>query len=200
MTAKNQKLFGKWNELILLIIGFLLTTLVGSIISFWVQNRSWDHQYEQTLLQSEKQKAENVFTQLSSLMDNRLYTMRRILWGYDSELTNDEINIRWDDYVEVLKEWNINLNKNLALIQIYFGAESRNIFEYKIHHKLRAVGSLMEDIKTDKRLDNIEKAKKGLDPINVQIYQFDLLMLEQISNENIGRFKNKRLVTNAKNP
>lgn len=190
MTAsKENKLFGKWNDLILLLIGFILTSIVGGFISFMIQNRSWDHQYNQTLLQSEKQKAESVFTDVSSLMDNRIYKMRKIIWGFSTNENDKEINQRWDDYKKILDDWNINLNKNLALVQIYFGDEARQIFENKIHSQLREAGLLLEKAKKNGKIDDYEKVTDLLDPINVEIYHFDLYMLERISNERIGRFK-----------
>ena len=81
MTSKSdkEKLFGKWNELILLFIGFVLTVVVGGLISILIQNRTWDHQNSETIKKEEIENAQTVFEEISYLIDSRMHLTRRLL-------------------------------------------------------------------------------------------------------------------------
>jgi hypothetical protein len=46
MTADSsrQKLFGRYDELALLLLGFVFTTLVCGFLTYWYQTRAWERQ------------------------------------------------------------------------------------------------------------------------------------------------------------
>lgn len=188
-----EKLFGKWHDIIMVLIAFILTTGGGSLIGYLLQDRSWKNRHEQSHLESEKEKAEEIFGDLSTLMDTRLYKMRRIVWGYKGNKGESDIEKRWEEYVEILNEWNTNIGKNMALIQMYFGTKAREEFEYEIHASLREAGIGLENYKNEdkKNPDTLLSVESILDDINVKIYQYDLRLLEAISEERIGRILKK---------
>jgi len=91
MTAKES--FSKRNkEYIILLLGFLLTTICGSILTYNFQKRSWEHQHEVELQDKERQQAEYVFSEISSLMDSRIYNMRRLFLGKANKIDEVELN------------------------------------------------------------------------------------------------------------
>jgi hypothetical protein len=70
-------------SLLPVIAGFLLTTVLGGLLGFFFQNRSWDHQHKIQQAEQERQhqlqlaeqareQALQVFDEISRLMDKRL--------------------------------------------------------------------------------------------------------------------------------
>lgn len=43
-TSDDAKVFGKYHDLALLVLGFVLTTLLGTVVTKCAQDRSWEHQ------------------------------------------------------------------------------------------------------------------------------------------------------------
>jgi hypothetical protein len=74
------------SQLLLLVVGFLLTTVVGGLLGYFFQKRAWDHQHDVTAESSHREAAFAVFEELSTLMDKRLYRMR----VFDSVLASVE--------------------------------------------------------------------------------------------------------------
>jgi hypothetical protein len=68
------------DSLVPLFVGFLLTTVIGGILGYYFQNRSWRHQNTAKVLETELQTALKVFDDISKLMDRRLYRMRLLFW------------------------------------------------------------------------------------------------------------------------
>ena len=68
-------------QLLLLAIGFLLTGVLGAWQTSRFQNRAWDHQYALQQRDQERQQALQTFEAVSTLLDKRLYRMRRLYWA-----------------------------------------------------------------------------------------------------------------------
>jgi hypothetical protein len=75
-----------------IIIGFLLTTVLGGLLGSFFQNRTWDHQNkiqqaeqerlrETQLAEEKRDKALQIFDEISRLMDKRLYRLRLVYWS-----------------------------------------------------------------------------------------------------------------------
>lgn len=194
-ASKEDKLFGRYHELVLVLVAFFLTTICGGLLGFYFQNRGWERQHRDNVLQSEKESAEKVFSEISQLIDTRMYKMRRVFWGYKFELGKNEIKDRWVEYENTLDAWNGTLNKNLALLQRYFGNNARAIFESQIHGEFRHWGSELEKFRNFStiRKDELSKIDQGLDELNNIFYRYDLELLIAIRDENIGQFIKKEM-------
>ena len=120
-------------DLLLLFVGFLLTSVLGGLLGYLFQGRSWAHQHEVQRRDQERQQALRTFEEVSRLLDRRLYRMRRLYWAARSRAlgTGDaaELAAAQAGYREVLFEWNDNLNRTLALVHTYFGGEVRKSAE-----------------------------------------------------------------------
>jgi hypothetical protein len=79
-----------------IIIGFLLTTVLGGVLGFYFQNRTWDHQnkiqraeqerlHMMQLNEEKREKALQIFDEVSRLMDKRLYRLRLLYWSLPAE-------------------------------------------------------------------------------------------------------------------
>jgi len=148
-------------QLLLLVAGFVLTSVAGGALGYWFQRRAWAHQHEIQLRdeehqhevqrrEEEHQRALKTFEEVSQLLDRRLYRMRRLYWAARDMAagTGDQERLAAAraDYRAVLAEWNDNLNRNLALIETYFGTPARNVMSGQIYESFAALGRGLEEI------------------------------------------------------
>ena len=187
----NHKLFGPYHDFIILITGFVLTTLVGGYLTQSWQERAADIQREAEHLRVEQRAATDVFEELSRLMDKRLYRMRRIHLGMGNKLSEERMAVRWNAYREVLFEWNENLNRNLALVQRYFGDDARNTLEHKIQGGFIEFGRLLEGgTYPDNVTSRYTHRQTVADSLNNIIYNFDITLIGAIQSGKVGAFSN----------
>jgi hypothetical protein len=181
------------NQLVLLLLGFVLTTVLGGLLGSYFQNRTWKHQNRIKLAETERIAGTKVFESLSSLMDKRVYRMMQLNWKLRSDVTDDVmIEKKMEDYREVLYEWNDNLNRNLALVQSYFGTKIRNHLEGTIYEKFRAIGKVLEqgysERKRTGKVDEFKKSDLGLTSLRGSMYKLNLRMIDLIQKGEVGVF------------
>ncbi|MGH7459920.1 MAG: hypothetical protein ACREMA_02685 [Longimicrobiales bacterium] len=185
--SSNAKLFGKYNDLALLIIGFLLTTVVGWIL----QHRSWSHQHELQQLEADRKTAEAVVSELSVRLDTRVRRMRQLAAAYRGTTSLSDIEQRWTDYGTALDDWNFTLNRSLRLVDRYFGAQRRNELEKEIQPALINAGRDLDALRGTSPADGRRRAlaiAQQLDELNHRYYQFlDDLMLQLAEGAVVGR-------------
>jgi hypothetical protein len=63
-----------------ILLGFLLTTVLGGFLGVYLQQRSWAHRFKVERATAERDRAVQVFEETSRLLDRRLYRMRRLAW------------------------------------------------------------------------------------------------------------------------
>ena len=186
----REKLFGRYHDLVILLFGFILTTLVGGFLAQSWQTRSARIAREAEQKRVEQRAATQVFEELSRIMDKRLYRMRRVHNGLGSNLSKEKMSARWEAYREVLFEWNENLNRNLALVKRYFGDDARNVLEYKIQARFIEFGRLLEGGPYPENIKSKYDHRQSVaDDLNDVIYQFDIALISDIQSGNIGSFR-----------
>lgn len=175
-----------------ILLVFLLTTILGSVITFVLKKSEFYYQHKQYLIESEKAKAEKCFEEISTLLDTRMYKMRKIFWAYEVNKPKNEIDSLWRNYSKFLQEWNNNLNKNSALVARYFGKSKRNDFE-AIHGGFRTAEKLLENLRDQNHLDStkLKAVEKSLDIVNPKFYFFGIDLQQQIETEKVGVLKMK---------
>src|SRR5262245_8427057 len=100
-----------------LLVGFLLTTVVGGLLGYFFQLRSWSHQNEVQFREQERERATKAFEEMSRLLDRRLYRLGQLYWGLGGPTEGgrkEDVARRMDEYCAVLYEWNDNINRNLV--------------------------------------------------------------------------------------
>jgi hypothetical protein len=186
------------DQVLLLVIGFGLTSVLGGALGWWFQNRSWTHQHEAQQRDEERMQALKVFEEVSSLLDRRLYRMQRVFWaaarrartGADSGGRLDEAR---EDYREVVATWNDNLNRVLALVQTYFGGAARQHLEDVIYEEFSAIGRALEQFVTDvlspadHQPDHVPPVGRRLRWLGRRVYDFNVRMLELLQDGRLGR-------------
>lgn len=176
-----------FEKLFLLTIGFLLTTVCGGILGRYFQHRTWKNQWAVSQNERTIQLSLNIFEEISRLMDKRLYRMRRLYWAINKNQSNDEVENRMNEYREVLYEWNDNINRNLALLQFYFGDDSRDSLDFDVGKMFVDTGAILEknyrQRRPDEKLKDIIDSAEDLDILASKVYQFNLNLLGKIKKE-----------------
>lgn len=181
------------DQLVILVVGFLLTSIVGGGLGYFFQNRSWKRQNDERLRENERSAALRLFDELSMLMDRRLYRMRRLLWQFDDEQGGaGAVEARLQEYRDVLTEWNDQLNRNLALAATYFGPHVREELDLRIYEEFKAVGRLIErSYRGDAAA--IAEAHAALDRLSDSIYSINVRMIARIQRGDVGMFLASRV-------
>lgn len=135
------------DDLILLLVGFVLTTVLGGAVGSFLQRRAWNEQHRVQKRDEAKKQALATFEEISRLFDRRIYRMRLL----NTALVNarrdkgsaDALTAARGEYRAVLMEWNDNLNRVLALTEVSFGAGTRADVE-ALNHRYAALGRALD--------------------------------------------------------
>jgi hypothetical protein len=184
-------------QVVLLLIGFALTTVVGGFLGFFFQARSAALQTLAHLAEAERTAALNLFEELSTLMDRRVYRMRQLCWqlqSQDGETARNEaamngaaIEAAMDAYRENVRDWNDRLNRNLAVAEIYFGGGIRKLLHDTIYTGFAEVGKQLEEAYRDDRTKAVG-AEKALDVLARAVYDLNVRMIRQVRDGRVGTF------------
>ncbi len=179
------------NPLVPLVIGFLLTTVLGGALGWYFQRQAWSHQFRVQSAAHDRERALAVFEEISRLLDKRLYRMYRLfnsLTDDTQQSQSDRVQTRLDEYVEVLFDWNDNINRNLALIHTYFGQRMRERFDNEVGKDMADAGASLDRLlhKTPEHRRDDPALESLFRVLAAQIYEFDLAMIEAIQAGMVG--------------
>lgn len=196
-------------------ITVILATLLAALLAYVFQNRSWDHQHQvqaaeqqyqlrAQLLEQERERAVLIFDEVSRLMDKRLYRLRLVYWrlksGHDGTGWPAEAAERFEEYRQVLYEWNDSINRNLALVQRYFGHAMRDRLDYGVGAAFASLGTTVEQWwKTASATpppDHADVAAR-LTKLSNLIYSFNLDMIRAIQDGTIASQTTEQLPAKA---
>ena len=187
-----------WGNVLPILLGFVLTTVIGGFFASFLQQRSWRYQNAARLREEERRKASEVCQRISGLVDKRLYRMRRLLGALigraSDNTTSDTLDNRLGEYDEVLLEWNDQLNARLAVVGAYFGEDVRHFLDRVVYEEFRNVGQHLEELHREvgsaagMRLDDrlVDAAKTGIDHLNDLAYQLGVTMMVRVREERVG--------------
>ena len=125
-----------------------------------------------------------------------LYRMRRLYWAARRKArgTGDEAGLTsaQDDYREVLAAWNDNLNRTLAIVETYFGSQTRTMLEDEVYEEFTVAGRGLEEIVRmvlAARDERIEVPQFGyrVTRLSHRVYELNVRMLRLLEDESIGR-------------
>ena len=138
------------SDLLLLLAGFVLTTVAGGLLGYWLQNRTWKHQERSRIRQAELEAARDFYEELSRLLDRRLHRMRQLDWRLDRPGLRGEVDEQLSRYREILDDWNGILNRNLALAMSYLGPNARLELE-ALYKSFEVAGTRLESVSVSTR-------------------------------------------------
>jgi hypothetical protein len=183
------------DPVVLLLIGFFLTSVLGGGLAYVYQQRAWRHQYEIQREDLYRQQALKTFEEVSSLLDQRLYRMRLIFWAAKRlarrPLKSASLNAELTDYRAVLRIWNDNLNRNLALVDTYFGQDARLQLEDELFAEYAAIGEELDEFvrevtAADEAPVGVRPIGSRLDDLSDRVYKFNVVMLRSLGDA--GRY------------
>jgi len=188
------------DDLVAIIVGFALTTVLGGWWAYRLQTRSWQQQNELRLREQELERAGDTCASTMSLLDRRLYRMQRLLWAATADvygtIDDAELEVRRVEYVKVLFDWNDRLNTNLSLVGSHFGDDSRVELEL-LYEAFKRVGLDVEGVvraassgeDTTGRAATIAAQFEGREPgsLNDRVYRFGLTLMGQLRDGDVGR-------------
>lgn len=161
-------------QLVLLVVGFVLTTLLGGLLGYVFQQRAWSHQFTVQRRTTEREAAFRALDELSVLLDKRRYRMLRIYWRLDGA-PDDELEDALDAYRGVLDEWNDGLNRRLALVATHFGVDMKRELE-ALYEEYRDAGQLLEREVRGRRSGETTRDREALstrlEELNLRNYRF----------------------------
>ncbi len=181
------------------IIGPIIIAGATAAITNIFQKKRFKHEKEAKKLAEEKNNAMQLFQVMSTDMDNRLYCIRRVYWGINDEAGEDELTQRWMRYSEILYKWNSALNKNLIMVERYFGLKMMKKLKSTLKYKLEdgrdagfnELGKQIEDFyyEVDQRKDfDHEGFGEVVDDLKVKIHRVNKKMIRDIQDGCVGVF------------
>jgi len=184
------------DQMLTLLLGFALTTVVGGSLGYWFQRRNWEYQNDRTLAEADRAHATDICRELSQLMDRRLYRMWQLKWALFAQAPDlERIDGKMRDYRAVLYDWNDTLNRNLAAAEIEFGSALRHELEGRIYEGFAAVGRRLEEryhelTQNEERgpqQQRSQEASRELLRLREAVYRLNVTMLKQIRDGRVGR-------------
>lgn len=168
----------------------LIAAIAGGIIGASFQDNTWREQNKLSMMESDRKQAEEVFNEVSSLMDDRYYKTRRLLSAY---FNNDSIKIQvyHQSLVSQLEEWNANKNRLNSLLEAYYGKKYSDYFMYRIQNPFAKIANtiIYTKIMSDENLNSI---RNDLSKIDSDIVTFNKMLLDVIINNKVGRYSEER--------
>ena len=179
---------GMGNQVSLLLLGFLLTTVLGGLLGYVFQRRAWSHQFAMQRRSAEREAASAALHELANLLDKRRYRMLQVYWRLDWA-DGREFEEAVTDYRAVLEEWNDGLNRRLALVATHFGADLKRELD-DLYEKYRDAGRLIDQAIRDRRAGADVRTRTALaellEGLNVRNYNFAAAGLAAIIAGRVG--------------
>jgi hypothetical protein len=162
------------DQVLLLLLGFMLTTVAGGLLGYVFQRRAWSHQFQAQRRSAERDAATSALNELSSLLDKRRYRMLLVYWRLDWEDAL-ELDRSIASYREVLEEWNDGLNRRLALVATHFGSDLKHELDI-LYEEYREAGGLLEQAIRERRAGSTAADRTALaerlERLNLRNYRF----------------------------
>lgn len=175
----------------LLILGFVLSTVIGGVLGYLLKQRSWEIETEHSLHRSRYEEGVKFLDQLSDQIGKRFYLLQRFLWTIDGH-DEEKILDREREYFASVVDWNSSFWRNRNKIRLLANEEQANAFlsydddsagdnPTSLHYKFVAAHRAAMNAKESREL--IPIAKKQVEELNWKSSVF----LERLTTEFLQR-------------
>lgn len=191
---KSDKLFGKYDELIRLVLGFILTAVVGGYLT-----------RHYTIQQANLTEAAKIFNDHSKLIGDRYFAQNRLhsfLAQLDEERMPEDkaqLAVRIAAYQEAVKDWNSARGFNREMIKIYFG-DSFWSKERDIHYMMRGWGNSIEGRLEKKGAIDYKCMKEKIDVFLVRVHDLRVTMAQALQQGKVGENRESGSQTRPDHP
>ena len=146
LTLGRIKLLSKLREFLesqpgLLILGFVLTTLLGTILNYAYHDRAWKQEKRVAILTSKLTAQGTLIDSIASLTSERAFWMHRVQWAIE-ENDSTRVEKAWGHYYERVVMWNSTLRAKKSAIHRLANKDLANSFfedeedrKLDIHHE-----------------------------------------------------------------
>lgn len=99
----NDKLFGKYHDIYIMVIGFILTGLIGSILTYIFQVKM--HNFQREIIDYENHKKENIlfFKDVSEMITKRKLYSDRVI--YQLKNNSPLLESTYIEYINTIDKW-----------------------------------------------------------------------------------------------
>ncbi len=168
------------DKIVLLVLGFILTGVLARIVQLWV----WKYQWTKSQKEKRIELKLKVYEEISAILDKRIYRLKQLLWKSTKEVDETILNSVKDEYRSVVYEWNDNINRNLAFLEIYFSKAIRDRFDYDIGDKCVQLGAAVEAIdKNNMQAEDKMSIEKDISNLAGKVYSYNVELLNDIKHE-----------------
>lgn len=189
---------------LLMILGFLLTTVLGGFIGFFLKKRFWKSETEHSLYRARYDEGVAFLDALSEQVGKRFFLLQRYLWSIEDG--HEEKTLECEkQYFPAVVEWNscfwLNRNKIRLLVN---EAHANRFLNYRddntedhptsIHYKFVAAHCAVQNAKTSRNLCPI--ARKQIEELNWMCSVF----LERLTTEFLQRATRLQLLQTQAGP
>jgi len=124
----------------LLLLGFILTTVCGTIINERYTNSSRERDKQFELLKSELAKHDELLSDLTKILGARTFRLQRVVWGTDpdpppgpemwqlTEEAKTKLSVRWEEYYQTVVDWNLSYRNYAIKLRVLAGNEVADKF------------------------------------------------------------------------
>jgi len=189
------------DKLTLLLVGFVLTTILGGLLGALLQHRSWRYKWDTENSEKVISTSRELFQEISRLMDRRLYRVYQF-YVWSKRGSEPELKASLENYRAALADCNDNINRHLAMLQIYFGQNIREKFDFEVGHKFVHVGELVEDYyrRSDKDDKALERSiENEISDLRGEVYNYNLILLGEIGKKTEHANQRAGLIEDLKN-
>lgn len=161
---EGNPLFGRYEKVVLLLLGFVLTTVGGGLLGNYLQSRS-----------RFKTQQELVFTEVAQMLDSRAHQTQLLVSALRSDTVYyGTVAARRPRYTAMLEEWNMKRNRTAALVRRYFGSEAGRCYRRMNENFVNINFSIRREVEPD-------SIHADVDDLHVAIHAFDLFLLNRMS-------------------
>ena len=129
--------------LIVTFFGFVLTSVAGTLISYFWQSQSWKHQQDYARRRDRIEKQIAIAEELSNLIGRRSFRTFRVVAALRSGEA-DRIDRSWKDYDNIVIEWNDQINGYITKLRQFFNKRLQYDLDLYITPHFQESGSFIE--------------------------------------------------------
>src|SRR5438552_1204237 len=164
------------------IVGFILFSVIGALLAARFQYRSWKRQWLVRETSRRIDTATAAYEEVSRVIDTRIFRMKQLVYALRS---GDPTRIadRRSEYREVLYQWNENLNRYLAKLQIYFGPDVRERYDTGLAYSIVSLAVQIQkhlDGKIGEDTDSLDTIEEKLGKLDIGAFDFNVELIKKI--------------------
>ena len=118
---------GMRDRIVVAIAGFMLTGILGTMVTTWIQQRGWAWQNRVTKIDKDTENALNAYRSASELVNLRWHATYRMVRGLERRSSGEEWKTARDGFFNADREWALRYTNVAREIEFYvdtpFGME-----------------------------------------------------------------------------